>query len=411
LLVAGVTAACQPDQATVLGPTAGLNDRLAAFAPELPNHRGSLVPATLDDQFEAIDRDIGGFGGMFYEKSGRPVLYLKPGVSMAKAVASVRGRLPAATGLSDAAIVLAANYDYSQLTAWREVINSEGVDRTGLVFDDIDERANQLSFGVESAEVAAELEKVLVDRGVPRAAMTFRVIQRPRLTTQTLVDTINPTLGGIYIRGDTLGGCTLGFNVKWNGVMHFVTASHCTSNVGPLNQTYKYLGMGVVTGVLFCQRGCDDSTSYAGFVSKLGPEVLDPPFQNTPGYWGTLCASDELCRLSDAAMVRYDYRIPSTFEIAVANSVQPPTFPSFLGRMTVAGETIGNNQMVGTLANRTGHSTGWNLGEISMTCFHVRTYARPSGKTLKLVSTSPRTTRRRTRRRSTAARRATRATG
>ena len=238
---------------------------------------------------------------------------------------------------------------------------ADGVDRSGLILDDIDERRNQLLFGVESPEAGARLRRALVDRGVPDEAIVTEVRELPRLI-QTVTDSTNPVIGGIYVKGDTLSGCTMGFNAKWNGVMHFVTASHCTTNLGPPAQTYKYLGMGVLTGVLMCQPTCDDSARWAPFQSKLGPEVLDPPYQNTPGYWGSLCASDELCRMADAALIRYDYRIPTVYQIVSATTTNPgnPLYPPIvLGAGTVVGETIGNNQLVGSYAYRTGISTGF----------------------------------------------------
>jgi hypothetical protein len=55
--------------------------------------------------------------------------------------------------------------------------------------------------------------------------------------------------------------------------------------------------------------------------------------------------------MSDAAMVRYDHRIPTAFEIAGTQY-----FGSFdiATRLQVIGEVIGNNQIVGTWVSRTG---------------------------------------------------------
>jgi hypothetical protein len=80
-------------------------------------------------------------------------------------------------------------------------------------------------------------------------------------------------------------------------------------------------------------------------------------------------------------MIRYDYRIPTAFELA---GVYWTTF-DIVARRPVAGEVIGNNHFVGTLVQRLGITTGSSLGTVTRTCFHSQVAARPGGKFLKLV--------------------------
>jgi hypothetical protein len=303
-------------------------------------------------------------------------VYLKRDVPAVKAVQALRAAWPKARNL-DAPVVREAQFSYSELAEWQSRLN-DVENRSGLVLEDIDERLNRLTIGVESAEAGGRLASDLAARGVPREAINIELVEGTRAVTQTIYSYITPTTAGINVRGFGLSSCTLGFNVKWNGVMHFVTASHCTSPLSGGGLTYP--DMGVVTGVSFCQPGCNGNSPAVD--TTLGPEVIDPPWHNTPGYWGSLCAANELCRMSDAAMVRYDYRVPTAFELAnmlVGGSLD------YYGGVPFVGEIIGNNQFVGDLVARNGVTSGAQYGTISRTCIKTDGYLRPGGKTMKHV--------------------------
>lgn len=311
---------------------------------------------TIDDKFLRLESRAPGFAGLYLDESGQLQLNVRVGYTEGALRQFVGGEFPRLGGKAAAARVRQVDHAWSELVALRDTVYSARFDHGGAVIIDLDERIAKLFIGVETVADSIRITAQLAARAVPATAYQVSLHPRPvpRSAAQTLQNQIDPPTGGLMI-----APCTLGFNVRYNGVMHFLTNSHCTST--------DSFADGVVTGIQFYQPHAG-----VGGSPYLGPETVDPPFRSQ-SYWGPLCPANELCRLSDAALVRYDNRVPSGFTIAstsYAGNWQSPGSINYTGQWTVQGEIISNELVVGQILEQMGRVSGWTWGRVTRTCFH-----------------------------------------
>lgn len=333
-------------------------------APVRPRDAASAVSqasssrvVTLDDKFLGVESSAPGFAGLYLDRGGRLQVHLKVGASAATARQAIGTAFPALAAKTPAAQIRTAAYSWRELSAWRDTVFSAGFDRAGVTIVDLDETTTKVFVGVATAADSARIAAQLKAKHVPLDAyqLAVQAAAKPLSASQTLQSLIDPPTGGLMI-----APCTLGYNVRYNGVLHFLTASHCTS--------LDSFADGVVTGIQFYQPHAG-----AGGNPFLGPEVVDPPFR-PQSYWGPLCPANELCRLSDAALIRYDNRTPSGFTIAstsYAGNWQAPGSITYTGQWQVQGEIVSNELAVGQILDQMGRITGWTWGRVTRTCFHT----------------------------------------
>jgi hypothetical protein len=340
-----------------------------AAARKSPESRGGL--RTLDDAFVEVCELLPGFGGLYYDDTGRLNVYLLDPTRDADAKAAMQAVLGnqlvqranrALRGTSGAAIdavdqidmtFLQGEFTFSQLKTWKGRISTLTESLENIVYLDADEKANRVTIGVEPGSRVDVIEDVLVKDGIPRRAVVI-VESEPFVHLYTLHDALRPTFGGQRITMDNNEGglnlCTLGFNAYHSQVgPGFATASHCS--LMPISL---------------------DSGSYYQPLPDLyiGYEVVDPTY-----FEGGVCPSDRYCRYADANFVRYD---PGTDVYAI------------LGHTYYRGVTLIEDEpffyvvneiaypMVGDELQKVGQTTGWTGGNCSLTCVNVYIGSTPS---------------------------------
>ena len=149
------------------------------------------VPGSVDAEFEKINQDVPGFGGMFYGADGTLKIYLthpdKPGL-----LKSVVG---------DDAEILQGRYEFRELQGWRvrlrDVLSFSGV--TSL---DVDESVNQIRIGLDPGARRASAQQVrrqMRQLGVPKTAVRFEAREAMIPMQTTVQGTFNPVPGGVQI--------------------------------------------------------------------------------------------------------------------------------------------------------------------------------------------------------------------
>jgi hypothetical protein len=337
----------------------------------------------LDAEFTRLARQIPGFGGMYYDKSGTLNVYMvtpRNGAAAlrredvatqlraygGRAVQShlMRGNALGAQSAATASIVVQQGaYDYLQLRAWKDRLTSI-FKVHGVVYLDIDESANRLHVAVTPGASQQQVQKQLVLAGVPQAAVLITRMS-PIKPVATLQDRLRPVPGGAQITFPLpsmpgfIGVCTAGFNARIPsspGNTFFVTASHCSEVQGGAEGTPYFQPLPV---------------SGNATANRVAVEFRDPRYGNPGG----LCYTGFRCRLSDALLARYSS--PSladagkiartTFELQrIGSLIIDPQHP----RWTVIDELP--FPFEGDIADKVGRTSGWTSGPVVATCVDVQ---------------------------------------
>ncbi len=307
---------------------------------------------TLDQLFDDIAEDVPAFAGFYTDTDGRLVIQMvdTSHSSDARQVVAARSGLEQARD-AEASRIHPVRFSFRQLKSWLHALLQEGVP-AGMYTSDIDERANQLRFGVADAATATILEERAVGHQVPVEAVAVRQMLAFRRSTDYLTSALRPVMGGLTIV-TTAHGCSLGFKVKISNVHYLITNAHCTSNIG---------------------QDDDDSVGQPLLQSNyfVGTEFADPGFAS-----GGSCESGHTCRYSDAAIFTCDtagfcpdYTIARTTseytgsDWDASGSSQLTTEPWY-----VTAELSNASLTQGTSVSKVGQSSGWTGGEVEQTCF------------------------------------------
>jgi hypothetical protein len=152
-------------------------------------------------------------------------------------------------------------------------------------------------------------------------------------------------VGGLQIRFSQYL-CSLGFPAFRNGMLGFVTASHCSVNQGAVDGTSYYQPLNQVQADL------------------IGTEIADPAYvRNVNG-----CPKGRKCRESDANFSSgTGSRLPKIGEIARTRGLGSleidPNNPTF----SISGEGVATSGNV----DKVGRTTGWTRGTVSGTCVNT----------------------------------------
>ena len=311
-----------------------------ASAPTAPNVQLNFDPAA------AYARDIPGFGGVFFNESGAPVVYLKDAGQRETAVRVLAG-LARDNGADPTAIeVRTAKYDYGELADFLGKANSL-LNASGVVYTDLDETTNRVKVGVENRGLETALRSRMKQMGVPDEAVTFEVTE-PIQIAATLRDVVRPIRSGLQINFGSYV-CTLGFNATHSAGLSFITNSHCTNTQGGVESTRYY----------------QPSSSLS---SQIATEVSDPTY-----FTGGACPSGRRCRYSDSSRALYLGGI--SFERGrIARTTSRGTGS---GSITISSTspyftiTAEGTASVGTQVNKIGRTTGWTYGNVTSTCANV----------------------------------------
>lgn len=288
-------AACADDpMSSPIEPVPSMADR---------NPAGAGRIRTLDDRLTELADQLPGFGGLYYDDSGAPVVFLTDVSRAALARTAVRSFLEFDLGRSRAAAaiprlrVLRGDYDFRELAQWHRLIALE-LRVPGITMTDIDDTKNRLTIGVRDGVALAEVKSALANLPIPAGAVDV-VLRPPARVLTTLGDVVRPMVSGLRIRAPY--PCTYTANAWLRPTSttvdsthnYIITNSHCTSSFG------------AVTGDLIGQP----NLSYV-----VGEERFDPAlFDSSWNTYGQPCPVGRLCRFSDAAMF-YQRDIPGDWD-------------------------------------------------------------------------------------------------
>jgi hypothetical protein len=325
--VAVVAAGCTQDEPTAPGTA--------------PDQSSPAVRQGSDDPNQ-LARGVRGFGGFFFDASGRPTIYLTRPSERANAERALGGYLRT-QGLGPAALqVLRGEYEWGQLERWFAMASTEVLAQPGGVFVDADEASNRVLIGVEHG--AAGMARAAAARlGIPAEAVIVRETEPIRFAA-TLRDRVRPVVGGLQINFPGYL-CTLGFNAVANGQNSFITNSHCTTTQGGTESTPYWQPLQSVDGV------------------QIGTEAADPQYFRRNG-----CPGGRRCRYSDAARVRYASGIQFTLGTIARTTGPNNNSVTIDGSFSIAGE---GSATVGQVVSKVGRTTGWTQGQVTNTCVNT----------------------------------------
>lgn len=211
----------------------------------------------------------------------------------------------------------------------------------GVVFTDADETRGRVVVGVLDRGVEGLVRASAARLGA--AAQDIEIVEtEPIFQVATLRDYTRPVIAGVQIRFSAYV-CSLGFNAIRNGVLGFVTASHCSDQQGTVDQTQYYQPADQVPAEF------------------IGTEIADPPYRrNVNG-----CPRGRVCRYSDSNFV--DGADNVSFALGTIAKTTAPNNGSLevAGTFTIAAEGVAS---VGHTANKVGRTTGWGQGTVTRTC-------------------------------------------
>jgi hypothetical protein len=344
-LAAGVTlliSACQ-DQPN---PTSPDPRDVAVSAQRSP--QGGGLPST-----EELDRQVPGFGGFFLDGSGEPTIYLARGVSLAPAERAL-GAYLAARGLSAAALhVREARYGWQQLQRWQDAATDGAFSVNGTVFVDNDETTNRVHIGVENIGTAGQVRAAAARLGVPDDAVIVDQVE-PIVQVASLQNVIDrPVRAGVQINFPGFL-CSVGFNATTPaGQKSFITASHCTSKQGGVENTPYYQPLQSVNGTL------------------IATEVADPAYTKLAG-----CPGGRVCRYSDASRAAYASGANQALGLIARTSGANNHSLDIIGSFSITADdctpsSVGGCLPVGTTINKVGRTTGWTAGTLTNRCVNT----------------------------------------
>jgi len=305
---------------------------------------------TLDDLFAKVAQQVPAFGSLFFDDKDQLIMYLVEGElgAQAAAVAALRMVFPNDERLAGSILVLPGKYGFLQLKKWHDSM-IDVLTIPGVVFTDIDDGKNQLAVGVETMEIAHEVERLLGKLGVPRGAVS---IEKTEPVEFKLRQRRRPLVGGLQIQFGWPGAnCTLGFIAIRGGVNGFVTNSHCTHTQGGVENTEYHQPIRPI-------NPWDMS-------NRVGLEIADPTY-----FTGGACPSGRRCRYSDSAFAQSPH----------------PSGPSVtLNRGYIARTALGSTQWngtdtyrivteseydvrVGDIVNMVGRTSGRKEGRVTNVC-------------------------------------------
>jgi hypothetical protein len=326
----------------------------------------------IDAEFTRLARQIPGFGGMYYDRTGKLNVHVKaPAGATPLRSADMLSALRATGGpkverrlAKNAPVVTkAAKYDFTELQAYRaRLTRIFGV--KGVVLIDTDEEVNRLRIAITPNARERDVVRELNRAGVPRDAVVISRIS-PIHRIKTLQQRQRPLPGGFQlvfpapsIDPGALFVCTLGFNANrpQNPNRRFlVTASHCSDRQGGNQHTPYYNPFPV---------GANGN--------RVATEFKDPFYGNPGGQCVFGPGID--CRFSDALLAEYTDDAfqqlgkiaRTTFALQRIGSIRvDPDHP----RWNVVGEF--EFPFLGEIAHKVGRTSGHTFGPVILTCVDV----------------------------------------
>ncbi|HSM35730.1 MAG TPA: PKD domain-containing protein [Longimicrobiales bacterium] len=331
-------------------------DADSGVAPDVSGPEAAAVPAHAQGSppdRAALARAVPTFGGIFIE-DGAPTVYLTDTDARPAAERALSAWL-AQEGYSPAQLqVRQGRFAYDDLQTWFEAASREVFAEAGVVLADLHESSNSVLIGVEDQGAAARVRATALRAGVPPEALRVEVMEPIRML-YSLRDSAPYIVGGLQINFPGYL-CTLGFPAEKDGVMHFVTNSHCTAKQGGVDDTPYWQPL--------------ESTN----PEQMGVEVADPTYsRDVPG-----CPNGKRCRYSDASLARA--MGTRAFHLGEIADVPIGTGAPFqaIGELTITQAQHSRNcGLEGTVVHKTGRTTGHTSGTVTNACTTVGVLGSP----------------------------------
>jgi hypothetical protein len=307
--------------------------------------QGGGLPSTED-----LDRQVPGFGGFFLDASGEPTIFLARGASRAPAERAL-GAYMAGRGMSAAALhVREARYGWQQLQRWQDAATNGAFSVDGTVYVDNDETTNRVHIGVANVGTTGQVRAAIARLGVPDDAVVIDQVQ-PIVQVASLQNVVDrPVRAGVQINFPGYL-CSVGFNATSNGQKSFITASHCTTKQGGVENTPYYQPLQSVNPTVIAR------------------EVADPVYTRGAG-----CPGGKTCRYSDASRAAYVNGADQALGLIAMTSAANNGSLEIVGSFTITADdctTTGGCLAAGTIVNKVGRTTGWTSGAITNTCVNT----------------------------------------
>jgi hypothetical protein len=213
----------------------------------------------------------------------------------------------------------------------------------GVVFTDADESTGRLRIGVVDRDVEPIVRERLPALGV-LSQLVDVVETEPIFNLATLRDYRRPVPAGVQIRFSNYV-CTLGFPATRNGVMGFVTNSHCSGK------------QGTVDGMLYYQPLNQTAAEF------IGKELIDPKF-----FKNGACPRGRNCRYSDSIFVKGADNVGFALGTILTTTGVNTGSLDIAGSVSIAG--IGS-AAIDDEVNKVGRTTGWTRGRVAAKCANV----------------------------------------
>lgn len=311
---------------------------------------------TIDERYADLADSVPGFGGLFYDASGRLTVYAKnpatfDGPTRQRFIAlrqSQRGGQPI-PGDGDLQ-VLPGRYDFRELlTIYRGTIIPAIPSIEGVTTSDIDDVRHRIVIGVSDGALIGKARLRIAVLRLPEGLVDVETVPLARLNL-SLADSLRPVPGGAAVTwGSPSSPCTLGYNlIRHVGgagdtaatARFFVTNSHCTS-----------------------QRNTLDYTQIRQFGYFIGAEIGDPAaFTNS---YTSACPVTFVCRWADAALFQYDSAAHTDHGRIAFPSLNSLVFTSYLNVTAVQPPEAGYS------VNMIGSASGRRSGTVQSVCVDV----------------------------------------
>jgi hypothetical protein len=258
----------------------------------------------------------------------------------------------AARGQSAAALhVREARYGWQQLQRWQDAATDGAFSVNGTVYVDNDETTNRVHIGVASIGTTGQVRAAIARLGVPDDAVIVDQVE-PIVQVASLQNVIDrPVRAGVQINFPGFL-CSVGFNATSGGTKSFITASHCTTKQGGVENTPYYQPLQSVNGTVIAR------------------EVADPVYTRGAG-----CPGGRMCRYSDASRAAYVNGANQALGLIARTSGANNHSLEIVGSFTITADdcttTLGGCLVVGTTINKVGRTTGWTSGTLTNKCVNT----------------------------------------
>lgn len=351
--------------------TSGCRDTLQPTVPTVDRRAtlGSAVdldPSNRDGEqvFRALAKTAPSSAGFYYDEGGILVVRVRDSRDDAASLAFVRALMQQHPGYNPGAGRLArgfrierADFTFAELAAVRTAASDNVLGQvSGIVSVDLDERANRVTLGTQGTSEAAlssrsEANRVLALKAIDTRLLAYKALPNtpsgldfaPPYSLQSASS--DPLAGGQQIiRYGTNEGCSLGFVAQRDGVLGFVTASHCSSDMFTLD---------------FSQF-----TMLPGTIPIIGTEAVDAVWYQC-GF-----PVSYRCRGADATFIASSGQLPMsvgkilrTVSIGSGSIIVDSPPRAYFTAIYSQDDVI-----LGQIVDMVGRTSGWTTGSVYQTC-------------------------------------------